>query len=567
MKPNGHRLILLLLAALACQARAGVERVTRVTQSPVQFGRTDWVVILTAGWEDPYRSDDVRLDMRLRSPSGKPVAVPAFFEAGSSGAPSVWGVRFAPAEAGTYQGAFELVSRDGTVTSGPFSFTVASSRSRGFLHAGGPWVFRFDDGTPFRGVGENLCWESRSHDDSRFFRELQQSLRFNYASMLGELSASGGDFTRIWMCPWNLPLEWRKVSPDTDRYSDDPGHFNGSAIRRMDDLVETLGASGVYAMLTLESHVSLLGAGWERSNYNAANGGPCARPADFFTNPAARRQFRDRLRYIVARWGYSPNLAAWEFFNEVDNAMYGQKPERIPDADVASWHAEMSAYLKQVDPYGHLVTTSVSHRDVERMDQIASIDFNQHHIYRHTDTIAATLRRRVRDGGKPYVIGEFGYEWDWSKNFSEFSWEMDNDFREGLWLGLFSPTPILPMSWWWEYFDERGTTHSIAAVREVCDRMLAAGRGSFSDVACGAPGLTCLAVRCGSTTFVYLSNPTKARASGTPRVEAPPAASAAVFDPGTGSWSDLALGRGADGSPALPPFLLEAGQRRIVELR
>lgn len=564
------RLVLIGCAAMASAAmgaNADIEHVVRLTRSPSLYERTDFVVVLTANWSDPYRSEDVRLDLRLRSPSGKSVSVPAFFERGSSGQPSVWAVRYAPGEVGTYLGSFDLVNGTGDKSTASISFTVSTSPSKGFLHAAGPWVLRFDDGTPFRGLGENLCWESRSNDDSRHFKELQQSQRFNDDYMLGALASAGGQFTRIWMCPWNLPLEWRKVSRDTDRYRDDAGHFNQSAIDRMDRLVESLEAADVYAMLTLEPHVALLGAGWDSSNYNLRNGGPCAEPRDFFTNPAAKAQFKNRLRYVVARWGYSTHLAALEFFNEVDNAMYGQKPDRIPDADVTAWHAEMGAYLKGLDPYGHLVTTSISHRPVEGLNQVGAIDFNQLHIYKRTGTIAAAIRQSVQVEGKPCVVGEFGYEWDWSKNFNEFAWDMDNDFKEGLWLGLFSPTPVMPMSWWWEFFDEGRMTASLAQVREVSDRMMRAGNGAFADVPCSAQDLTCLAVRCGSATFVYLSNPSKQARSGRPQVGITHAATVGFFDPDTLTRSEAPAEAGADGSLRLPVFELGPGQRRIIEIR
>ncbi len=564
------RLILIgctAMASSAMRASADIERVIRLTQSPSRYERTDFVVVLTADWSDPCRSEDVRLDMRLRSPSEKTVIVPAFLVRGSSGRPSVWSARYAPGEVGSYRGSFELVDGAGGRATAPISFAVSTSPSKGFLHAAGPWVLRFDDGTPFRGLGENLCWESRSTDDSRHFKDLQQSQRFNYDYMLGALASAGGQFTRIWMCPWNLPLEWRKVSRDTDRYRDDPGHFNPSAIDRMDRLVESLEAADVYAMLTLESHVALLGAGWDSSNYNLLNGGPCAEPGDFFTNAAAKAQFKNRLRYVVARWGYSTHLAAWEFFNEVDNAMYGQKPNRIPDADVTAWHREMGAYLKGLDPYGHLITTSTSHRPVEGLNQIEAFDFNQLHIYRRTGTIASAIRQSVQAEGKPCVVGEFGFEWDWSKDFNAFAWDMDNDFKEGAWLGLFSPTPVMPMSWWWEFFDERGMTGALAQIREVSDRMLKAGDGAFAEVPCSAQGLTCLAVRCGSTTFVYLSNPSREPRSGRPQVNIRHAATVDTLNPDARTQSAAPADAQADGSLRLPVYALGPGQRRILEIR
>ncbi len=36
-----------------------------------------------------------------------------------------------------------------------------------------------------------------------------------------------------------------------------------------------------------------------------------------FTNEQAREFYRKRLRYTVARWGYSPHVLCWEFGNEI----------------------------------------------------------------------------------------------------------------------------------------------------------------------------------------------------------------------------------------------------------
>lgn len=561
------RSLSLIAAAVLCTAAASsqVETVTQVTRSPELFGRVDFVASLKASWDDPYRASDVSLDMVATAPSGDLVTVPAYYEKGASGRTSVWHVRFAPRQTGDYRAHMVLTSRDGVTASSEFMFHVAPSPSRGFLHTSGPWILRFDNGEPFRGVGENLCWESRSSDDSRYFEALHENPRFDFDYLMGRLASHGGNFTRVWMCPWNLPLEWRKVSPTTDRYRDDPGHFNASAITRMDAFVETAAASGVYVMLTLDPHGSLLGGDWARSNYNAANGGPCAKPADFFTDPRARAQYKDRLRYLVARWGYSPHIAAWEFFNEVDNAMYGQEPERIADAVVTAWHAEMSAYLRKTDPYGHIITTSISHRDVAGMDDIASIDLNQKHIYRHTDQIPGAIRDYVKAHGKPYVIGEFGYEWDWSKNFNDFAGSMDRDFKLGLWLGLFSPTPILPMSWWWEFFDQRGMTAYFEAVSMIEAQMLRAGAGSFESVACTQSGCTTLAVRCGREVFACTMNLGATPVNADLVIAVPGLSSPRFFDPETRTWVQRgSIGTGAGESRIAAPAIAP-GQFLIIE--
>ena len=105
-----------------------------------------------------------------------------------------------------------------------------------------------------------------------------------------------------------------------------------------------------------------------------------------------------------------------------------------------------------------------------------------------------------------HIIGEFGYEWDWSLNFDDFADGMDRDFRRGLWYGLFSPTPVTPMSWWWEYFENRNMMPYFRGVREISDRMLAAGNGAFEEVRADCAPLEAMSVKCGGTIFVYLYN-------------------------------------------------------------
>ena len=347
--PSFAGVVALASAARAAVAATGIESVTRLTAAPALYERVDFVITLTGQWEDPYRSAEAQLDLELVAPSGRAVKVPSYFERGASGATSVWHTRFAPARNRHLPRPLRFPEPRSRTESAPFDFTVAPSAAKGFLHLANAWTFRFDNGAPFRGIGENLCWESRSFDDSHHFKSLHENQRYNYEYLVGMLAANGGTFFRTWMCQWNLPLEWKQVT-DTVRYTDDPGHFNASAIQRLDQLVELAAMTDTYFMLALDPHGSLLGSGWAANPYNRQERRACGHAGGILHPPAARAQYQDRLRYLVARWGYSPHLAIWEFFNEMDNAMYGQKPARIPDEVVTAWHTEMSAYLRALDP-------------------------------------------------------------------------------------------------------------------------------------------------------------------------------------------------------------------------
>ena len=63
------------------------------------------------------------------------------------------------------------------------------------------------------------------------------------------------------------------------------------------------------------------------------------------------------------------------------------------------------------------------------------------------------------------------------------------------------------MSWWWEYFDARGMIPYFRAVREISDRMLAAGNGSFEPLSIEVENVDAFGVKCGKEIFVYLFNP------------------------------------------------------------
>jgi len=503
-------MLLLMLLTSYASLSAQIRQASLLSKELRQYEKVEWNITLQAKWTDPFHSPDVALDLELLSPSGRKLVAPCFYVAGESNKESLWQARFTPQEAGAYQYVFRLAD-DGRIidatTVAEFSCSVGAHK--GFLHVHNNWSLMFDNGEIFRGIGENIGWEARSNDDSKHFKTLHENTKFNYRDMLTTLAMNGGNFFRTWMIYWNLPVDWKTISNST-RYQNSSARFNESGIKRMDELVNLCDSLGVYVMLALDSHAGYIGHGWDINNYNIQNGGYAATPAEFFILQSAREQYKDKLRYMVARWGYSPAIAAWEFFNEIDNVMYaGPAENRIPDAVIAEWHREMSEYLKDIDPFQHLVTTSISHRDVQGLNDIEYIDVNQKHIYKNTAAIPVTINEYTRKHGKPYIIGEFGYEWDWQKNFDDFGAEMDSDFKRGLWYGLFSPTPILPMSWWWEYFDYRGMNSYFARVREMHNNMLNAGKGDYRQTAVTVsnPEIRALCVQCGSTSFIYLFNP------------------------------------------------------------
>ena len=531
-----------------------------VPVSPQQFTKVEFTIPVTTPFTNAYDANEISLDMVATSPSGLTIVQPCFYNSGTS-PNSSWMARFTPKETGNYTYFFRL-TKAGTVVanSSTSNFTATATTKDGFLHtvAGNDWILKFDDGKPFKGIGEDYAWQPRNYEDQKYV----------YSYMLPRLAADGANFFRTWMCPWNLPLEWKNPI-NTNFYSSSTQYFNPSAIAGMDSLVNLSEANGMYMMLTLNTFGDLIDQ-WSINNYNSANGGPCATPNDFFASTAAKTMFKNRLRYIIARWGYSSSIAALELFNEIDNAVYGTTPN-LTQSDVTQWHNEMSQYIKSIDPYGHMVTTSISYRDITGLNSaVPGMDFNQQHIYSDPaigdiiTNIPSTIRTYDASTAKPYSIGEYGY--DWRGPDATLGLQNDSNYRRGLWYGIFSPTPIAPMSWWWEMFDDRGTPAYLHNIQDISNKMIAAGGGVMSDLTVSGSNLPeKYGAHCGSSYFVYA----RCAPTGTINTNLTIAVSGnyydvSIYNTTTGTYTDQGISTAAAGTLTLPVVTLGSGADVIM---
>lgn len=350
------------------------------------------------------------------------------------------------------------------------------------IHEARTWTLVDNKNQHWRGLGLNFCWESRDLDDSAHFSALHQHPRFDYATQIPQLAAQGINFIRVWMCWWNLCLDWPRPE-NNKRCTEAPegSRFNPEGGRALQDLLRLCEAHGIRIMLCLEAHINFMGRGWELSPYNMANGGPARTAREFFALPEARALYKEKLDEVYRLVGTSPALAVWEFFNEIDNLVwapdFGGSPQ---DPAVLDWHQEMARHLAALDTYKRPISTSISHREIPGLWDLPELSVNQHHVYRHSRSIPGELSRNVKRHRKAHVLGEFGYHWDWSLNFADLEPAFSNDLILGLYLGLLSPTPILPLTWWWEYFEDRGLLGVFKHLAEVNKEMLELGAGTFT---------------------------------------------------------------------------------------
>lgn len=402
-----------LMSASACFG-VQINSISQNSSTINQYEKYEATFTLDTSYSNPFDLDIVDITAVLTQPDSTQITVPAFFhrqyevvgsapERYENPGPEQWKIRFAPSMTGIYS--YDIyVDEAGSVTqfAGMGTFTCTQSQTKGFIRRDTEEYscLKYDDGSPRINIGHNVCWESTELAGCQTY--------YNNMASVGE------NWTRIWMCPWGgngwVILEWTN-----DHWS---GNFSGVGIysletaQRLDSVVELAEQLGIGIQLVLQFHGAFsttTNANWDGNPYNAArpqDGGFLLNPEDFFSNAEAIRLTKNKYRYIIARWGYSPAILAWELWNEFQ---FTDGWKNTP-ADVISWHQQMSEYIQSVDPHEHLITTSSNSAGFENIWSLNSIDLVQVHNYgtpiiASFSTIPLELANQFQ---KPVIIGEFG---------------------------------------------------------------------------------------------------------------------------------------------------------------
>jgi hypothetical protein len=387
---------------------------------------------------NPFDPAQMEIKVFFTSPSGERIVVPAFWfqdydpdTARPRGEPG-WRVRFTPGQPGEWTARAGLA--DSSLMSNTLVFSVKADHSaHGFVRVNqeNPRYLGFDDGSSYFPIGLNMAW-STNH------------VLEDYQRWLNLLSQNGGNYIRVWMASRSFGIEW-----------EDTGL--GNYTRRLyqawllDQVFQMAQDRGIYIMLTLLNHGAFsirADPEWSTNPYNVKLGGPCQEPQCFVTDPQAKEYFKRRLRYIAARWSFSPNLMAWEWWNEVDWTP-------ISDKLLRPWIEEMTASLKGNDPYNHLITNSYTRKYQSDLWSMPELSFAQLHDYSGSDPVN-TFRAEIgqiaqKAGDKPILMGEYG------NPSRQDDYQLSSDgthLHNGLWAAPFSGFASTAMYWWWDKYIE-----------------------------------------------------------------------------------------------------------------
>ena len=417
---------------------------------PAVFERLTLDLDLKAAYYNPFDAEEIRVDAEVVTPSGKTWTAPGFChqpyrrrnEAGveileADGKPR-WQVRLSFAEPGEHWVQVSASDRTGTTIAAPLVITARAADVPGRVrrHPTDHRYFVTDRGESFFPLGANVCWADKNR------------ATYDYDAWLAQYARSGCNFFRVWLSP-----HWPTLALNTLVSGFD--HVDLHRAARLDHVVETAERLGLTVMFCIDSfnilRTKLSSPGvWEDAPFIRARGGPLDKPEQYFTDPWSRHAYRNRLRYLVARWGYSPALFAWEFWNEVD--LIDEYPTYVES--VRDWHLEMARALRDLDPWDHLVTTSFCKIPGEpSIDSLPEFDFVMTHSYSSKDLVA-DFAKHIKDKkaarDRPHFHGEIGI--GHSGEDTAKSDPTGVHLHNAVFASLGQGHAGAPMTWWWDSY-------------------------------------------------------------------------------------------------------------------
>lgn len=444
-----------------------------------KYEKFELTIDAKAKYVNPYNEKDVSIKAIFVSPSGIKKSVSGFYYKDYEILPQnnryknvgkdVWKVRFSPDEIGKWTYHLTLNDSNGTANSTPFSFECIVSSNNGFVRKSNTNFLKFDSGLNYFAIGENIGWYGHKRID-------------DYKQWIDELAENGGNFLRLWMCSWGTAIEWKETGL---------GDYSKRQDRafELDWIIDYAAQKGIYIMLCLNNHGQVstyVNSEWDNNPYNIKNGGPCKNTFDFFSDSTAIKYYLRRLNYIVARWGYSPNILAWEIFNEIEftNFYFFERN------NIVAWHKMNAKYLNSLDVNKHLITTSYasSEKDFKLWKQ-PEIDFTQTHFYSGSQDIESIqidgIKKYLASFEKPTLVGEFGL-WSRDESFAEMD-PKGITLHNSMWASAISGSLGTAMTWWWDsyvhpfklfkYFQP--VTHFVSSIDYLTEDYRPAGGLSF----------------------------------------------------------------------------------------
>jgi hypothetical protein len=468
------KIMCILAAHLIAILALGISQVNATTISGItqnsstigRYSKYELTFTISPAYTNPFEPCEVDVTVTFHQPDGTDVNIPGFYyrlynPSGSnpetypnSGAGAVsWKARFAPSQLGSHSCDIIVKDVDGTATvTTAKTFTCTESGKKGFIRIDPNQhdFLKYSNGDTYLAIGQNIGWNSGGI--------------YIWDDYLKKLHNAGANWVRLWSCTYGdsrgtnsdmaVALEWLPGLYGTT-YFQGCGKPSLQTSLRMDRYVEIAEQNDVAIQFALQHHGQFstdTNPDWANNPYNSANpGGFLSDPCKYFTDPCAIKLTKNKYRYIVARWGYSPAIYAWELFNEVQ----WTNGWKYQQANVVAWHNTMASYIRSIDAFKHPVTTSSHGSGFENLWNLPDINLVEHHYYGN-DTIRTFEQTALSlaDFNKPVLMAEFGLGGspEGSTQPEPYATQLKEgmEMHNGIWAAFFAKSSA--HLWWWDNY-------------------------------------------------------------------------------------------------------------------
>ena len=292
-------------------------------------------------------------------------------------------IRFSPSKVGKWRFRVKvLIKNTPEVIMGEFEFNCTESNNKGFVKIANDKKHFSLGKMRYTPIGQNLpsptCYFQKDEKGNVMNDTLKcitcpcagiegncAKLRHlpmhpkTYMAYLEEITAlkkTGANYFRMINYPYSFEIEYEKL-----------GNYSGRmhCVWELDQVLEKAERFDLKINLNLfdatffnakESQVWNWNNSKENQEYCYKSQLKLSKPLDFLTNQTAKTHFKNRLRYYVARYGYSTSILMLELMNEI-NTIFPDNPKEVYD-----WNQEMTKYIKE---------------ELQHENQLLTINYNQ----------------------------------------------------------------------------------------------------------------------------------------------------------------------------------------------
>lgn len=342
-------------------------------------------------------------------------------------------VRFAPSAIGNWKCTISI-KIGGVVTqvANPFYFKCIESSSKGPIVNGSPfatdkrhrYLKYLETDEMFFANGLNLDWSSLDYLRVNDYVSIEQWLQ--------KIDNNSGNYIDLGCLPWTYGVEWEKLNNYYARMS------NAWELDRIFDQVEQ---KDIYINLLTLIHNEFQTFDpdwpggephrlWGNNCYNTINNGgltSAVNANDFLTDSNSKKFFKQRLRYLLSRYGYSVNFIIVELMSEIDKAIANEDSSPGTRDDIKDWFIEMRNYIRTTLGYnykfvsGSYTQDHQTEKENQRIFSVADItllhyysankDANFGTFIKGRFAAAAQMLNSGSPKNKPTIFDESGEHW------------------------------------------------------------------------------------------------------------------------------------------------------------